>query len=92
MISAQSARVPFAQPTLARTLTEGQVQFLLQSLYSARAETRLEAIEHIVAHQWHDARLMQALQELAALDEVERVREKARGAVRQLESMGSLDM
>lgn len=78
MISAQSARAPFAQPTLARTLTEDQVQFLLQALYSARAETRLEAIEQIAENQWHDAQLTQAMTELAALDEVEEVRAVAR--------------
>lgn len=64
-----------------RVLTEGQIQTLLQYLYSERAETRCEAIQHIITNQWHHAQLTQALTELAALDKAESVREAARRAL-----------
>lgn len=70
---------------MSRALTEGQVQTLLPYLYSERAEIRREAIHHTVEHQWNDARLIQALAELAGLDEVAEVREAARRALGELE-------
>lgn len=82
MISYKPPFAPFAQLTLTRALTEGQIQMLLQFLYSDRAETRCEAIEQIITHEWHDARVMQALEELAGLDEVGRVREMAEAAIK----------
>lgn len=73
---------PTAAPSrMARVLTKGQVQTLLQYLYSERAETRCEAIQHIITNQWHHPQMAQALAELAALDEAESVREAARRAL-----------
>lgn len=72
---------PHISCSMSQALTESQVQLLLQYLYSDSCHVRREAIQHIVEHQWNDRRLWQALDELAALDEDDEVRERARGVV-----------
>lgn len=67
------------------SLSQGQVQTILQYLYSDRAELRREAIRHTLAQKWNDAHLMQALAELEMLDQAEDVRKAAREALRELE-------
>lgn len=62
------------------------MQTLLQYLYDERAETRLEALQHIITHEWYAAQVRQALEELAALDETPRVRGAARDALRGMET------
>lgn len=62
------------------------MQTLLQYLYDERAETRLEAMQNIVAYEWDAAQVREALEELAALDETPRVRDAARDALREIEA------
>lgn len=61
------------------------MQTLLQYLYDERAETRLEAMQNIVAYEWFAVQVRQALEELAALDEAPRVRGAARDALQGME-------
>jgi hypothetical protein len=66
---------------MAAQLSDGQVQIALGYLYDVRPERRHEAICTIVENHWQHAQLLQALAELTALDEDERVRHAAGDAL-----------
>ena len=66
---------------MTRTLSEAQVQTLLQYLFSEQCSERLDAIRYVVTLGLHDEQLLLALEELAAFDTDEDVRRAARKAV-----------
>lgn len=67
------------------SLSEGQIQTLLQYLYNDRDDVRCATIQQTVTQQWQHEQLTQALTELAVLDEVNDVRKAAREALRKLD-------
>lgn len=71
---------------MTQSLSENQMQTLLQYLYNDRDEVRFAAIQQSVKAQWQHEQLTQALEELAALDEAGDVRAAAREALRELEA------
>jgi hypothetical protein len=71
---------------MTRSLSEVQVQTLLQYLYSDRDDVRCATIQQTVTQQWQHEQLTQALTELAALDEVKEVRKAARDALQVMQS------
>ncbi len=79
MISQANSRVLDAPilVKMSQSLSEAQVQLLLQYLFSERADIRREAICNVGEQRWYHADVVHALEELAVLDNVAEVRAAA---------------
>jgi hypothetical protein len=69
-----------------RPISHRQAQLLLQYLFGERADLRCEAIRNAAEQQWYHADIVQALKELAVLDEAATVRQAAREALGEFET------